>query len=296
MTQGILSQLESIGYTNFKPIQGRKVQVLTDEHRVSAMERIARLLGGVINPDPRKGSSLGCVEVGGFNVLVKPASRQGSNSAGISNETFALEAIQAALEAGAKNVRFKTAEREVLLKNVQAVELTGRDTSARKKSDMVFHMTDGSVFKVSLKKDNAECWESADTFARDIVRGVLTKALEEQLVSLEKLPGNIFKISKNLAWRATKEQALDLVFGSDLRHNGAVVVKTFSRSSFSLQGDTLEIEVSGILSELSDLDEDQHVYFLVRNDRSRLSGVAGYPGLRVLAVTKSRITKNVVLL
>lgn len=292
----ILAKLQEMGY-GMKPVVGKRIQVLVDGHRPSIMGKIAAAFGGCVNPDPRKGSSLGCVEIPGSDcsILVKPASRQGSQSAGITNETFLVDTLNQYLNNGVKNFKFKNGDKELVCRDVISVEMTGRDTKSRKKSDVRVNMADGSTMNFSVKKDNAECWESADTFARDITKTVLEKALADNLVEMKPIAGGVFKLSKNIAWRATKEQALDVVFGSDLNHkNGAVIIRTFTATDFQASADTVEIEVSGVLSELTDLEERHHVYFLIRNDRSRISGVAGFPGIRVLAVTKSRITKNVI--
>lgn len=293
----IIAKLQENGFNDFKQVAGNKISVLSNGHRPTVMGQIANILGGTVNPDPRKGSSLGCVEIPNttFVVLVKPANRQGRNSAGIGNETFLYGKIQEYLAGGVKNICFKTTNKDIMCRDVTSCEMVGRDTANRKKTDIKFTTAQGECLNISIKKDNAEIWESADTYAREITKNVLDRVLAESLVEMQEIHGNLKKITKNLAWKATGSQAKDVIFGSDLMGTGGVVVKTFTNADFTVKGDTLYINSTEIFSSLEDIGENHQVYFLVRNDRSRLSGVAGFPGIRVLAVAKSRITPNVAL-
>jgi hypothetical protein len=101
-------------------------------------------------------------------------------------------------------------------------------------------------------------------------------------------------MTPNIAVEASAKEIEAVVFGSDLLGNGFVVVRTFRSSDFTLtqNGDILEVKVTKIIDKMRDLRGDSNIYFLIRNDSSR-KGSKIRPGLRVLAVSATRINKNV---
>ena len=85
------------------------------------------------------------------------------------------------------------------------------------------------------------------------------------------------------------------VFGSDLLGTGAVVKRTFSSGDFSFDEKLLHLKIRcdhiyRTLQELESSSDD--VYLLIRRDSTRKS-IPNYPGLRVLATYKSRVTGGV---
>jgi hypothetical protein len=167
--------------------------------------------------------------------------------------------------------------------------------SNRRKADVYVIDIKGNAFPLSIKQDDAEIWESADTYYAASAMKAINEALKQQKVSM--VPqSNYFTIEPNIAVKATTAETRDVVFGSDIaQQKGAIITKTFSKGSFTQSGDTVTIQVTDIITKMSDVDSDKQVYFLIRNDKTRRT-IDRYPGIRVLAVYKKRINKNVVVI
>lgn len=287
-----------LGYTDFKKISGNRIAVLTDENRMDVMETIKASLSHA-NPKmvPLKGHSLGAILVyDKLYILVKPKSRQGKASAGIQNEEAIVNIVNefATKEAPIDVVFVGKNKKKIRMFNVSSAEMVGGDTSDRKKADIV--LKGDKNYPISIKKENAEYWESADSFwsqkAKAIVDDLIKKG-EVKLSNHEKIP-DIMKITPNIAVKANATESSDVVFGSDILPNGAVITKNFRSTSYRFDGEneTLYISADHVITSLRDVRGSKEVYFLIRNDSSR-SGSKIYPGLRVLATYKSRINRNV---
>lgn len=287
--------LVSIGYDKQKRVSGKKVAVLINGNRVEALEHIKKSIkGSVYDKTPGSDSSSGRVKIKGFEVLAKPASKQGTASAGVENEVILVEKInKITKKKNPVNVVFKGKNKKYTINGCVKAEQVGADTSGRKKADVVLIDVDGVKYPISVKKDNAETWESADSYFGATAEAIIKKAIRAKKTKLVS-EGSFFKIEPNIAVEATAEEKKNVVFGSDIAKNGAVITKTFSSTSFELEGDTLHIECSHIITKLADVTGDKDVYFLMRNDKTRKS-IKQYPGIRVLASYKKRINKNVVI-
>lgn len=246
-------------------------------------------------------SSIGHLVVEGkFLITAKPKSRQGSASAGVENEIMLVEEINNAIKdsgVGSVTVQFKHGADTFKLTNVTSVVRAGADTAGRKKSDVNI-VSKGKPVPISIKKDNAENWESADSYWGATARKFIDYAIENGKAELKK-DGNVYKLEPNLAVKANREEKENVVFGSDiLKGGGAVIKKTFGREDFKYDAkkNVLTIAVSEVMRDLTDVTGDSDVWFLIRNDRTRLGSQIGYPGLRVLAVYQSRVNQNVVKL
>jgi len=178
-------------------------------------------------------------------------------------------------------------------KNVIGVEEVGRDTSGRKKADVRLKIKGGGKIPISIKKDNAEIWESADSYYSSIAKKVVDREELRGTISIEQ-KGPISSMQPNLAIKTTNSEKRDVVFGSDLLNKGFVVVRSFRGSDFQMSkdGDMLYVYVTQIIDKVSDLKGKDDIFFLIRNDSSR-KGSKIRPGLRVLAVKGTRINKNV---
>lgn len=291
----IESRLKAIGYNNLKRESSRTVSVLIDTNRVEALEMIAKSFADMkAIYDPDKGSSsVGAVVAGLFTIKAKPASKQGKRSAGLDNEDAMINGIKQFTKSGPMTVRITDGVKSYTYKDVIDVEEVGRDTANRKKADVRLVIKGGGKIPISIKKDNAEMWESADSYWAPTAK---------KIVDREELSGNI-KITKkgavsfmapNLGIQANRAEKQAVVFGSDLLGKGFVVIRTFRGSDFKLvqEGDVLEVKVTKIIDKMTDLTGKHDIYFLIRNDSSR-KGSKIRPGLRVLAVNASRINKNV---
>jgi len=293
----IKDRIRGMGYDNFKDKSKFSVYVLVDNiNRVELLEKIAKEFskeGGKY--DPNKGaSSVGAVVVGKYSIGVSPASKQGKKSAGLDNEDTLINNINAFVKNGSMNIKFIAGRKSFVIEDVvKAIEM-GRDTSGRKKSDVNLKTKNGSIIPLSLKKDGAEMWESADSYYASRAKSIIDSLVKKGKVKLEGTA--IKKITPNVAIKATKEEAKDVVFGSDLLGKGAVLYRTWKQSDFKVTDDgNLEITTSKIYRNQREVEAGDHsVYFLIRNDSSR-KGSKIYPGIRVLAVGKTRINRNVLV-
>ena len=116
-------------------------------------------------------------------------------------------------------------------------------------------------------------------------------------IELKLTDKGVYYLKPNVAFLPSIDEKNDVVFGSDILPNGAVIVKSFDSESIVSIDDNgwLEISVTKVITSLKDLDEHDDVVFLVRNDSSRNPKGLGYKGLRVLAVYRSRLNKNILI-
>lgn len=290
---------QELGYSKFKDKSALSFQVLVDGvNRIDLLKRIEKLFADYnAKYDPNKGSSsVGAVGIGKFSVGAAPASKQGKGSAGLDNEHTLINQLNFFLKDGPMHVEFVAGSKRFRVEDVKAAEEVGRDTSGRKKSDVNLALMNGKKVPLSLKKDNAEMWESADSYWSGRAKELIDKQV---LLNKVKLEGTtIKKIMPNIAVKATTKETEDVAFGSDiLRGNGAVLYKTYSSSDFKItpDGETILVDVSEIYRTVSEVENGkQAVYFLIRNDSSR-RGSRIYPGIRVLAVGKTRINQNILV-
>ncbi len=294
----VQEMLISIGFENLKKISTNKIAVLTNENRVKTLENINKKINGSrYDTTPTSDSSVGKILVGSISILAKPASRQGAASAGVGNENMLVEVINKNknTKTGPINVIFKSKNKNYTVNGCVKAESVGGDTSGRKKADVVLVDTKGKKFPISIKKDDAETWESADSYFSKEAEKIIEKAIKEKKTKLIS-EGSYFKIEPNIAVKAKTSEKIDVVFGSDIGKGGSVITKTFNSGSFSLdKNHDLSIDCSNIITELSDVKEDKDVYFLIRNDKTRKS-VKKYPGIRVLASYKKRINRNIIII
>lgn len=300
----LITTLKKNGFHDVKEISSTKFAVLVANTsiRVPSLKRIESIFKKKYNVKFDKStnlSSIGHLIIDDkFLLTAKPKNRQGTASAGVDNEVMMVQEINNAIkDSDDRNITviFKHGGTAFKLTNVTEAIRAGADTAGRKKSDVNI-VSKGKMIPISLKKDNAENWESADSYWGQIARQYVDVAVENGDVELEQ-EGKIFKINPNLAVKSTKEEKTNVVFGSDiLPGKGAVIKKTFSKEDFKFNGkkNELTITVNEIIRTLSDIEgSPSDVWFLIRNDRTRLGSPIGYPGLRVLAVYASRVNNNV---
>lgn len=287
--------LISMGFDNLKKVSSTKIAILTNEHRVTVLEKVNKgIKGSSYDTTPSSESSVGRVVIGVVSILAKPASKQGAASAGVGNENLLVDTINKYAKTGPINVIFKAKNKTYTVNGCAKAESVGADTAGRKKADVVLVDSKNKKFSISIKKDDAETWESADSYFGEEAEKIIAKAIKEKKTKLIS-EGSYYKIEPNIAVKATTSEKRDVVFGSDLAAGGAVVTKTFGSGSFSLdKNQNLVVDCTHIITELSDVKDDKDVYFLIRNDKTRKS-VKKYPGIRVLASYKKRINKNVVV-
>jgi len=284
----------SLGYKDIKVADARSFFILVTGKRETIFNDIIKQLGGKKNSARQFGGSLGHIDVDSFRVGVKPLAAQGSGSAGVDNESFLVKNINSIVKKNGKcDVLFIDGKNKFLCKNVTDSKQVGADTANRKKSDV--NIIGDNTYPVSIKKDNAEMWESADSFWRDNAVKYLTKLIKDKKVSITSIGGGAIALDKGIGIEGTLEETVNVVFGSDILRKGCVITKTFIAADFKFSGkeNLLTVNVSSVISKVSDIPDKKQVWFLIRNDSTRKS-IPNYPGTRVLAVYKSRINTNVV--
>jgi len=281
--------LSKIGYKDVKQKDARSIFILTNKRRTEIISDLVSQLGGRQNQSKSFGGSLGHVDVGNFRIAVKPLSKQGTASAGVENELNLVQGINDIInEFGVCDVVFTDGSKNFLIKAATKASRVGEDTAGRKKADILVYS--GSIsYPISLKKDNAEYWESADTLWKENAVRFLTKAVANKDVVVEPVAGGVIKITPSIAIEATPDEAKNVIFGSDILGKGCVVTRTFVSKDFNYDGklNKLIINVSNVITRLTDVPESKKVYFLIRNDSTRKS-ITNFPGTRALATYKSR--------
>lgn len=298
--EDLKQQITSVlGHDKFKDKSRTNFQVLVDGiNRVDLLKQIESLFSAIgAKYDPNKGSSsVGAVVIGKFSIGAAPLSKQGKRSAGLDNEDTLIAQLNNMLRDGPLHVEFVAGGKSFRVEDVKHAEEVGRDTAGRKKSDVNLITMSGTKVPLSLKKDNAEMWESADSYYSKKAKDIIDAQVRLGKVKLEGTATK--KILPNIAVKASTQETTDVVFGSDIiQNNGAVLYKTFSSSDFKVDdaGETIMVTVSEIYRTVAEVERGkQAVYFLIRNDSSR-KGSKIYPGIRVLAVGKSRINQNVLV-
>jgi hypothetical protein len=297
--EDLIERLKELGYKKIKKLSSRRLAILTDDNRIDVLTEIKkRFAGAVYDKTPTSISGVGLVNIGKLSILAKPNSSQGTKSAGIGNEILLINAINDAIKKhGPMDVVFSAGTKKKRTSAVKKATEMGRDTSGRKKADMIIETVRGKKIPISIKQDNAQIWESADRLWANAATKILTKLTKSGEVLLSKDKFGIFKISPNVAVPSTITEKENVVFGSDLlRDKGAVIFRTFKSGDFSIDGDsqTLKIQCSGIITNPAEVKGDHDVMFLIRNDKTR--NTSGLPrGIRILAVTPARVTRTVLV-
>ena len=290
------NRLKLLDYTNLKRDSGRTISILTDGNRLEVLQLVEEGLRDIQAVyDPNKGSSsLGAVTVGQFTIKARPASKQGNFSAGIQNELLMIKLVKQYTEGGPINIRITDGVKNKLYKDIAGIEEMGRDTVGRKKADVNLVTTSNQKIPISIKKDNAETWESADSYWSSKAKDIIDSLEQQNKIDVTQT-GSVFKIKPSVAKAATAQEKTDVVFGSDiLQRKGCVLVKTFNQRDFNIVGDELVITGTKVIDSITDLTGKYEIFFLIRNDSSR-RGSKIRPGLRVLAVQSTRINRNVLV-
>jgi hypothetical protein len=299
----IIDHLKNLGFASPIRDSGNRVILrVTGDRKQVIRDLVNQLPGSKHNPSAGS-SSLGGIEFRGGLIVVSPAGKSGNESAGLKNEQHLINKINEFVKQyGPLEVTFVgDNKKRVTAYNVTEARGTGKDTGDRKKSDMHL-ISDQTIVPISIKKRNAEYWESADSLfgkQADEIVDKLVAAEKVQLIPIDKfrLKDNtqMVHISPEVAIKATPEQTEAVVFGKDiLAGNGAVVKETFEDEHYTLRGNKLFVTCDLVILEPEDIPSNLQVYFIIRNGKDRNRPGSKYPGLRVLATYASRV-KNAMM-
>jgi hypothetical protein len=261
--------------------------------------------GFEFNSTPTAFSSIGYFMYGQSKFGIKPGEKQGGKSAGLDNEEIFVNSINSLLEDGPKDVKIVAGAKTITFNNVTQVQSTGRSTADYSKSDANFYDGEKDLGGVSLKKDNAIYWDSADVrFGKEVknlVDAIVSGKLGDKVsyVPLKDTKGNpdpvIIKMynkkeDKPIAGviinDLPEQEVEQVIFGND---NVPVVIKTWRTSDFKLDGDTIIVNASKIYKDLNDVENDNALPVLnIRHDKTRRSS----RGLRALLQTAKSLYKD----
>ena len=225
-----------------------------------------------------------------IGIGVKDTSVQGAGSSGKLNEENLRSMLQILIqEYGSVNVTFVDKRgKKIGIKNCNKVDDASMNVQGRQKADLILSSTTGKSLPISLKKIDADMWESADSLFGKRAKEILMKLQKEGSINMQKLKdadGEYYRLPKEIVVEPTAQEAMDAVFGADLLKKGAVVVQTFKDEHFRLEENNLIIQCEYIITSKEDIPESHLMVWLIRNNRARNNPL---PGLRTLGVTLSR--------
>lgn len=237
-------------------------------------------------------SSLGYIGFQGdpTKIVVKDQGIQGEKSAGVANEAELASLLQSMIEKyQVINVTFRDERGKTLeIKDVTQVELTGKDVKDRKKADVVLKSATQRL-PVSLKKLDAETWESADTMFGAKAREIIDRLVDDGAVTLTKISDKDgYKLSKEIVVEPTEQEAMSAIFGQDINPEGGIVIQTFRPEHFVQDGNSVIIDAHAVIKTREDIPESHLMVWLIRNNAGRLSKSLGIRGLRPMASVLTR--------
>ena len=305
----VVAALEQAGYE--MKIDGNKLGILTDDDRATVLQDALVFLqqtfpngGAVYSSSPSIGSSIGGIRFEGSPVVVlaRPKSKQGGGSSGKMNEENIRSMLQILImEYGSINITFVDKRGiKIGIQNCNRVDDASMNVADRQKADLILSSSNGRSLPISLKKVQADMWESADSTFGEKAKAILANLQEQGIVKLKKIKTDkksYFKLTKEIVVEPTPEETMGAIFGSDLFENGAVVVQTFKNEHFVTKDNNLTIQCEYIFTRKEDIPTSHLMVWIIRNDKTRNNPL---PGLRTLGVTLARGigkagTKNAIL-
>ena len=301
----IVGALKAAGYEDLK-IGANVIATLVqipdgakkNEFRVSILNDIlSKMQAAFPGANPRhfqaqKYGSLGGVvfDNSPIGIVVKDVGKQGDQSAGVANELELASFLQSVIEKyGSANVTFVDPRgKKISIDNCTAVDVAGRDTAGRKKADVVLKGAK-STLPISIKKLDADMWESADSLFGSKAKSILQDLQDQGAVKLLKFKDDAgreyYKLNKEIVVEPSEEEALNAIFGSDLNPKGGVVIQTFKPEHYTQDENNVTVQAHSVIAKKDDIPESHLMVWLIRNDKSRNNPL---PGLRTLGVTLTR--------
>ena len=305
------ASLRQLGYEDQKA-NGNKINILVqipagqkkNEFRVAMLNEILTGLRKVYGNKAQFSNDPGLSSLGGIvfdgspvSVVVKDIGKQGDNSAGVGNELEIAGLLQSVIQKYTSvNITFVDPRgKKMTIRNCTNVEVAGRDTSDRKKADVVLTSAKGSL-PISIKKLDADMWESADNMFGERARAVLDKLIKQGVVKLNQIGDRktksgsvpVYALSKEIVMEPTEQEALNAVFGNDLNPKGGVVVQTFKPEHFVQEDNNVTVNCHAVITNAAEIPESHMMVWLLRNDSTRNGGSLGIAGIRPLGVTLTR--------
>ncbi len=276
---------------DFKKVSSTRYKVLVPRaERFDFAQKMDDIEGFTFDPNA-KGSSMGAVLYKNASFLLKPSGAQGRASAGTENEDILSNNLKKYLEDGPKNVVFVGSNKNYATRAIKDIKDVGYDVAGGKKADIILI---GDIdYPISIKKDNAGFWESSDTRYKAVVNKLSEKIKNgdfapeitfrpfKDKLGNEKKGINVMynettgkKVTGVIVTDLPEKEEQSIIFGSD---KAVVIYKSYTPKDFTLEGDTVKVEVTKIIEDMKDIEQfNLEPVLNIRHDSTR--GATG--GLR----------------
>lgn len=301
----IEQKLKDLGFTYKKDTKTRINVFVSKEIKLDASNRLNPNSSQYIFPGiegkyygfkqiPGVTSSTGALVTDqGIILQLKPPPGQSIGHSGKANEDFLLQKVNSFIEEADTPVEIvlKEPNKKIVLNNIVRVIDTSRETNA--KADIAFISSDDQSYRFSIKQNNAEFWGSEKSRWKDAIKKLLLRLEEKNKIKLEthKEHAEVIVVKPEVAIKLSPKDAMRVVFGDDLiGKDSGVFRQTFNDSHFIPGESTLTIEVTKIIEDLSDLDEEDWPWLIVCNNSAK-PGVFGPAqwGVDVRTAIKKRV-------
>lgn len=236
----------------------------------------------------------------GIEIIHKAQSSLGN--IGLDNEDIVVDSINNAVkEEGEINVVFVGENKKVEYKGVKGAEGVGRDTGDNKKADILINDSRGAQ-PVSIKKDGLFRWSSAMKTHGFIFEKIMNAAAEGKMDNLKLMadetnprlllmmnPENNKAYGRVFVLNAPGMDLQTLAFGSD---NATIVQRTFEEPDFNLNGNTLTIKASKVMTDVNDFTEGDIPVIQFERNASKATKFEGIYGRGITIRTIPMSTKN----
>lgn len=283
---------------------GKNIRLLTAGiERKLTIDKLVKNLNYIYDPN-HPGSSLGAVIAPNQTVItIKPKEKQGNLSSGIDNELFLETSINNYIKQNNGNpitVKFVSKTKKIKFNKITSIEGVGRSVGRGYKSDIRLLNGTKVVSNLSLKKDRAVVWESADKRYKELVIKLISKITSGQIKGIGLKPTtkegifHLYDTKQNISLSGLSIINLpnldgdSIVFGKDIPKT-SVIIKTFEPKDFKFDGKILTVTTSSIFNNIDEINETEHEPFLfIRHDITR----PNTKGLRPLVNQKKYYYKN----
>jgi len=283
---------------NIKSSSKDRIIILSDISRPDVFKALEKL--GYKKDVNISGSSAGgYVAPNGTQIITKSESLTKVGGAGIENENIFVDNINNYInnsDFDKIKVIITDGSKELVFNNVIKAKNIGKEGESKGwKGDALLYTTSGTK-SISIKKDGPFRWESAMGRYKDLYDTFMEKAYNKKIPNLEltsdpenpkvlqmmnpktKTPyGRIFITDVP----GLNDQLEDLVFGKD---KAVVIQKTFTDNDFTFDSDKdiLTINVSKIITSVSDLKKGDLPIIEFERNASKATQTSGYRGRGII--------------
>ena len=294
-----LMQKLNLSQDEIKAHSRNRIIVFVDRPRQEVFKSLEDL--GLERVPTLTGSSAGGFKTPeGIEIIHKAQTSVGN--AGLDNEDIVVDSINNAVkEEGEITVVFNSDNKKLVYKGVKGASGVGRDTGDNKKADILVNDSKGEQ-PISIKKDGLFRWSSAMKTHGFIFEKIMNAAAEGKMKNLKLVadennprlllmmnPENNKAYGRVFVINTPGMDLQTLAFGSD---NAAIVQRTFSESDFQLNGDTLTIAASKILTDIKDFTEGDTPVLQFERNASKATKFEGIYGRGITIRTIPMSTKN----